>query len=162
MTPVAARALTSSVGGLILPEGATAGQTGPSKVMMTLAELESRTVDELQEMATELELQGTSRLKKQDLAFRILQVQSEQQGNILKKGILDVMDDGFGFMRVNTYLPSQGDVYVSQSQIRRFGLRPGDVINVSTGRNGARAAVLSFAHRAAGGEAWSKVGCVAS
>jgi transcription termination factor Rho len=113
-------------GMLVLPDGqATAG---PSKVMHTLAELEARNMDDLQEMAKELDIAGISRLKKQDLAFRILQAQTEQQGNIFKKGILDIMDDGFGFMRVTGYLPSPSDVYVSQSQIRRFGLRPGDVV----------------------------------
>ncbi|MEO5952990.1 MAG: transcription termination factor Rho [Chloroflexia bacterium] len=96
--------------------------------MHTLAELEGRTMDDLTEMAKELELSGISRLKKQDLAFKILQAQTEQQGNIFKRGILDIMDDGFGFMRVTSYLPSLSDVYVSQSQIRRFGLRPGDVV----------------------------------
>ena len=116
----------SGPGMLLLPDGQNA--SGPSKVMHTLAELESRTMDELTEMSKELEIQGISRLKKQDLAFRILQAQTEQQGNIFKKGILDIMDDGFGFMRVTGYLPSPSDVYVSQSQIRRFGLRPGDVV----------------------------------
>lgn len=119
-------AIADSGPGLVLPEGQVV--SAPSKVMHTLAELEARTSDDLQEMAKELELSGISRLKKQDLAFRILQAQTEQQGNIFKKGILDIMDDGFGFMRVNNYLPSSSDVYVSQSQIRRFGLRAGDVV----------------------------------
>jgi transcription termination factor Rho len=101
---------------------------GPSRVMLTLAELESRNMDDLAEMAKELEVSGISRLKKQDLAFRILQAQTEQQGNIFKKGILDIMEDGFGFMRLNGYLPSSSDIYVSQSQIRRFGLRTGDTV----------------------------------
>jgi transcription termination factor Rho len=111
---------------LVLPDSQMV--SAPSRVMHTLAELEGRTMDDLQEMAKELELSGISRLKKQDLAFRILQAQTEQQGNIFKKGILDIMDDGFGFMRVTGYLPNPQDVYVSQSQIRRFGLRPGDVV----------------------------------
>jgi len=118
----------NGVGGLILPEGVSTGLTGPSKVLATLAELEARTMDDLQEVAKELELTGLSRIKKHDLALRILQAQTEEQGNIFKRGILDVMDDGFGFMRVQSYLPSPNDVYVSQSQIRRFSLRPGDVV----------------------------------
>jgi transcription termination factor Rho len=101
---------------------------GPSPVMLTLAELESRNADDLMDMAKELDITGVSRLKKQDLAFRILQAQTEQQGNIFKKGILDIMEDGFGFMRLNGYLPSLSDIYVSQSQIRRFGLRTGDMV----------------------------------
>src|SRR5688500_1428118 len=76
-----------------------------NRVMMTLAELEARSVDDLQDMAKELDISGYSRLKKQDLAFRILQAQTEQQGNIFKKGILDIMEDGFGFMRLSGYLP---------------------------------------------------------
>ena len=111
-----------------MPEGVSTGLTGPSKVLATLAELEARTMDDLQEVAKELELTGLSRIKKHDLALRILQAQTEEQGNIFKRGILDVMDDGFGFLRVQGYLPSPNDVYVSQSQIRRFSLRPGDVV----------------------------------
>src|SRR3712207_3731342 len=69
----------------------TGGSDSQSRVvLMTLAELEARSVDDLQEMAKELDISGFSRLKKQDLAFRILQAQTEQQGNIFKKGILDI------------------------------------------------------------------------
>jgi transcription termination factor Rho len=99
-----------------------------SQVGLTLADLESRNMDDLQEMAKELDISGYSRLKKQDLAFRILQAQTEQQGNIFKKGILEIMEDGFGFLRLSGYLPGQDDIYVSQSQIRRFGLRTGDEV----------------------------------
>jgi transcription termination factor Rho len=113
---------------LTVGEGGGDGQGGPSRVMLTLAELESRNLDDLQEMAKELDISSISRLKKQDLAFRILQAQTEQQGNIFKKGLLDIMDDGFGFLRLDGYLPSPNDVYVSQSQIRRFGLRTGDEV----------------------------------
>jgi transcription termination factor Rho len=98
------------------------------RVALTLAELETRNLDELQEMAKELDISGYSRLRKQELAFRILQAQTEQQGNIFKRGILDIMEDGFGFMRLTGYLPGQTDIYVSQSQIRRFGLRTGDEV----------------------------------
>jgi transcription termination factor Rho len=96
---------------------------------LTLADLETKSVDDLQDMAKELDISGYSRLKKQELAFRILQAQTEQQGNIFKRGILDIMEDGFGFLRLSGgFLPSQDDVYVSQSQIRRFGLRTGDEV----------------------------------
>ena len=101
---------------------------GVSQVGLTLADLENRNMDELQDMAKELDISGYSRLKKQDLAFRILQAQTEQQGNIFRKGILEIMEDGFGFLRVGGYLPGPDDVYVSQSQIRRFGLRTGDEV----------------------------------
>jgi transcription termination factor Rho len=108
-------------------DGITAAPTD-SRVSLTLADLESRNMDDLQDMAKELDITGYSRLKKQDLAFRILQAQTEQQGNIFKKGILEIMEDGFGFLRLTSYLPGPDDVYVSQSQIRRFGLRTGDEV----------------------------------
>ena len=96
---------------------------------LTLADLESRGLTELQDLARELDISGYSRLKKQDIALRILQAQTEQLGNIFKKGLLEIMDDGFGFLRVGGgYLPGPDDVYVSQSQIRRFGLRTGDLV----------------------------------
>jgi len=95
---------------------------------LTLADLENKSLDVLQDMAKELDISAFSRLKKQELAFRILQAQTEQQGNIFKKGILDIMEDGFGFMRLSGYLPSTDDIYVSQSQIRRFALRTGDEV----------------------------------
>src|SRR5688500_7921617 len=103
-------------------------QEGGGQALLTLSELESRSMDDLHTMAKELEITAYSKLKKQDLAFRILQAQTEQQGNIFKKGILEIMDDGFGFLRLSGYLSSSSDVYVSQSQIRRFGLRTGDEV----------------------------------
>ena len=102
--------------------------TGDSKTLLSLAELESRSLDDLHETAKELDITGYSRLRKQDLAFRILQAQTEQQGNIFKRGILDIMEDGFGFLRLTGYLPGPTDIYVSQSQVRRFGLRTGDEV----------------------------------
>jgi transcription termination factor Rho len=101
---------------------------GDSRPGLSLAELENRNLDDLHEMAKELDITGYSRLRKQDLAFRILQAQTEQQGNIFKRGVLDIMEDGFGFLRLTGYLPGQTDIYVSQSQIRRFGLRTGDEV----------------------------------
>src|SRR5690349_8899567 len=71
---------------------------------------------------------GISGLKKQDLVFKLLQAQTEEQGHSLSDGILDIVSDGFGFLRGNRMLPGPDDVYVSQSQIRRFGLRTGDRI----------------------------------
>ena len=92
---------------------------------MNLAELETKTLDELKEMARELDMVGISGLKKQDLIFKLLQAQTEQQGNIFSAGILEIMEDGFGFLRQERFLPGPDDIYVSQSQIRRFGLRTG-------------------------------------
>jgi len=95
---------------------------------VNIAELETKTRDELQEMAKELGIVGVSTLRKQDLIFRLLQAQTEQQGNIFKGGVLEIVEDGFGFLRQERYLPGSNDVYVSQSQIRRFGLRTGDMV----------------------------------
>ena len=95
---------------------------------MNLAELEAKTRDELQDMARELNIHGITGLRKQDLIFRLLQAQTESQGNIFSGGILDIVDDGYGFLRQERYLPGSNDVYVSQSQIRRFGLRTGDMV----------------------------------
>lgn len=111
-------------GGTLPPES----RAVDNRINLTLADLESRSLDELQDMAKELDVTGYSRLRKQDLAFRILQAQTEQQGNIFKRGILEIMEDGFGFLRLTSYLPGPDDVYVSQSQIRRFGLRTGDEV----------------------------------
>ena len=95
---------------------------------MNIAELESRTREELIEEAKTLGVPGISSLKKQDIIFRLLQVQSEKQGNLFSGGVLDLVDEGYGFLRGETLLPTNTDVYVSQSQVRRFGLRTGDYV----------------------------------
>ena len=97
---------------------------------MNLSELEGKTIDELQDLARDLDISGYSRLKKQELAFRILQAQTEQQGNIFAAGVLEIMEEGFGFLRQDgRYLAGHDDIYVSQSQIRRFALRTGDRVS---------------------------------
>ena len=95
----------------------------------SLAELEEKTLPELREVARDLEITGYTSLKKNDLVFRILQAQAEQQGNLFREGVLDIVDEGFGFLRQDRFLPGSEDVYVSLSQIRRFGLRTGDSIS---------------------------------
>ena len=95
---------------------------------MNVAELETKTLNDLREMAKKLEIPGISSLKKQDLIFKLLQAQTEEAGNTFSDGILDIVADGFGFLRGDRMLPGADDVYVSQSQIRRFGLRTGDRI----------------------------------
>ncbi len=95
---------------------------------MYLSELESKTREELQDIARDLGVHGTSTMRKQDLIYRLLQAQTEQQGNIFGGGILDVVDEGYGFLRGPSYLPGPNDVYVSQTQIRRLGLRTGDMV----------------------------------
>ena len=95
---------------------------------MNIADLESKTLSELQDMARESDVTGYSRLKKHDLIMRLLQAHAEEQGLLFGGGILDVISDGLGFLRSGDLLPSSDDIYVSQSQIRRFGLRPGDTV----------------------------------
>ena len=95
---------------------------------MNIVELDAKTREELMDTARELGISGYSTLKKQDLILRLLQAYAELQGNTLSGGLLDIMDDGYGFLRLNGLRPGSGDVYVSQSQIRRFGLRSGDMV----------------------------------
>jgi transcription termination factor Rho len=76
----------------------------------------------------EFDIAGGSRMKKEDLILRIMQADAEKRGLELRGGILEVMNEGMGFLRADHYLPGRNDIYVSQSQIRRFGLRTGDMI----------------------------------
>ena len=95
---------------------------------MDMAQLEQMTLSQLQSMASEHKLTGFTRLKKHDLIFRLLRNKAEKRGHIFGGGVLEIVQDGIGFLRVNHLLPSNEDVYVSQSQIRRFGLRTGDMV----------------------------------
>jgi len=95
---------------------------------MNLAELEAKTREELMDVAKDMGISGHTALKKQDLVFRILQARAEQQGNLLAGGVLEIVEDGYGFLRGDGLRPGAGDVYVSQSQVRRFGLRTGDYV----------------------------------
>ncbi|MFC1919839.1 transcription termination factor Rho [Chloroflexota bacterium] len=97
--------------------------------MMNIGELETKTKEELGEIAKSQGLSGVSSLKKQDLVIRLLQVQAEQQGYGFASGVLETTDDGYGFLRQETMLPGPNDVYISQSQIRRFSLRSGDMVS---------------------------------
>jgi len=95
---------------------------------MNIAQLEAMTLNELRGISRELEVQGASRIKKEDLILRIMQADAERQGLELRGGILEIMNEGMGFLRADHYLPGPNDIYVSQSQIRRFGLRTGDMV----------------------------------
>jgi len=93
-----------------------------------IAELETKTLTELQDLAREMGLTGYTRLKKYDLIMRLLRAEAERQGYIFGGGVLEIVADGIGFLRSDHLLPGPEDVYVSQSQIRRFGLRTGDFV----------------------------------
>ncbi len=95
---------------------------------MTIGQLEGQTLEELRELARENGVTGHSRLKKHDLVMRLLQANAERQGHSFGGGILEVVQDNIGFLRSDHLLPGPEDVYVSQSQIRRFGLRTGDLV----------------------------------
>ncbi len=95
---------------------------------MNIVDLEAMTLNDLREMAREAEIMGFSRLKKQDLILALLRHHAEQQGHELRGGVLDIIDDGIGFLRADHYLPGPNDIYVSQTQIRRFNLRTGDMV----------------------------------
>jgi transcription termination factor Rho len=95
---------------------------------MNISELEGKSREELLEMAKELGVTSYTGLKKQDLVKKLLQANAEQQGYNFSGGILEIIGEGYGFLRQSSLLPSSSDVYVSQSQIRRFGLRTGDVV----------------------------------
>jgi len=95
---------------------------------MDIVELEGKTLPDLYEIAKGLEIPGFKQLKKHDLVFKILETQTEKSGNIFAKGVLEIMPEGYGFLRTNGYLPSREDIYVSQTQIRRFELQNGDYV----------------------------------
>ena len=97
---------------------------------MHLRELKQKPMPELVQLAKDLNIEGAAGLKKQDLIFAILQAQAAKNGNIFGEGVLECLPDGFGFLRAPdyNYLPGPDDVYVSPSQIRRFGLRTGDTV----------------------------------
>jgi transcription termination factor Rho len=95
---------------------------------MNINDLENKTREELLVFARQMGISAYTGLKKQDLVMRLIQAHTEQQGNIFCNGILETMTDGYGFLRQSSLLPSLTDVYISQSQIRRFGLRTGDMV----------------------------------
>ncbi|OAI38623.1 transcription termination factor Rho [bacterium SCGC AG-212-C10] len=96
---------------------------------MNIAELEASPREDLINIATELGVEGAGTLRKPDLIFKLLQTQAEARGNIFSGGFIEISDDGnYGFLRGENMLPGPHDIYVSQSQLRRFALRPGDYV----------------------------------
>lgn len=98
---------------------------------MNLMELKEKKISELLEIARKLQVEGASGMRKQELIFAILQAQTEKNGYIYGEGVLEILPDGFGFLRSAdySYLPGPDDIYVSPSQIRRFNLRTGDTVS---------------------------------
>jgi len=97
--------------------------------MANMVELESKNRDELEAIAKECGIIGYSALKKSELVHRILQAEAEEQGNVFVTGVLEVISEGYGFLRQDTFQRGANDVYVSNSQIRRFNLKDGDAVH---------------------------------
>lgn len=98
---------------------------------MNIAELKEKKISELTQMAKEFRIEGAAGMRKQELMFALLQNRIEKEGMIFGEGTLEILPDGFGFLRSpdSNYLPGPDDIYVSPSQIRRFNLRTGDTIS---------------------------------
>lgn len=98
---------------------------------MNITDLKLKKLSDLQKIGKELNLENVSALKKQDLIFKILESQTKQNGLVFGEGVLEILPDGFGFLRSPNYnyLPGPDDIYVSPSQIRKFDLRTGDTVS---------------------------------
>jgi len=98
---------------------------------MDIAELKGKTIIELLNVAQDLSIEGTGSMRKQELIFKILEAQTQQNGLIFAEGVLQVLPEGYGFLRSPdyNYLPGPDDIYVSPSQIKKFDLRTGDTIS---------------------------------
>ncbi|HTK68996.1 MAG TPA: transcription termination factor Rho [Candidatus Eisenbacteria bacterium] len=110
---------------------AVATGTPVSPKGLDILQLKGRTIAELMELAHSLGIQGTSGLRKQELIFKILEGQTEKNGLIFAEGVLEILSEGYGFLRSPdyNYLPGPDDIYVSPSQIKRFDLRTGDTVS---------------------------------
>jgi len=105
------------------------GESGRNR--LDLAQLKEMSIQKLAAVAKSLDIPGATNMKKQELVFQILRAQAEKEGLIFSEGVLEVLPDGFGFLRAPEYcyLPGPDDIYVSPSQIRKFDLRTGDTIS---------------------------------
>jgi transcription termination factor Rho len=104
---------------------------GTNSMTVSLAELKDKNITDLAKIAKELNIPGSSGMRKQELIFQILRAQTEMNGLIFSEGVLECLPDGFGFLRAPeyNYLPGPDDIYVSPSQIRKFDLRTGDTVS---------------------------------
>ena len=107
------------------------GASGRGAGVMDIAELKNRKIDDLIKVATDLKLANISGLRKQELIFEILEAQTKKNGLIFSEGVLQILPEGYGFLRSPdyNYLPGPDDIYVSPSQIKKFDLRTGDTVS---------------------------------
>ncbi len=95
---------------------------------MDISELRAKSMRELRQLAEQLGLNGLSHMKKEELVWAILEASAQKEGLSIKDGVLEVLPDGYGFLRDKSCLPGKNDIYVSPSQIKRFGLKTGDIV----------------------------------
>ena len=119
----------------VMPKSASAAGDRPvvptnGSEGMNLNDLKQLKPDDLMKLATDFQIEGANSMRRQELIFGILTAQSESNGNIYGSGVLECLPDGFGFLRAPdfNYLPGSDDIYVSPAQIRRFGLKTGDIV----------------------------------
>jgi transcription termination factor Rho len=108
--------------------GDDAGARQGRKNALDMAMLDKETLEQLRERAKDADIPSYTRLKKDDLIVKLLRAQAERNGFELRGGVIDVVDDNIGFLRAEHYLPGPDDIYVSPSQIKRFGVRTGDMV----------------------------------
>src|SRR5262245_58435788 len=113
------------------PEGQGQRQEGRRGQGLNITELKDMSIQKLTQIAKDLNVAGPTGMRKQELIFQILKAQTEQSGFIFSEGVLEVLPDGFGFLRAPdyNYLPGPDDIYVSPSQIRKFDLQTGDTVS---------------------------------
>jgi transcription termination factor Rho len=118
---------------VVLEEDTLAAEVAPADdtQRLDIRTLKDMSISDLTHVARELEVENPAGMRKQDLIFKILQAQTEREGLIFGEGVLEILPDGYGFLRAPeyNYLPGPDDIYVSPSQIRRFNLRTGDTVS---------------------------------
>src|SRR4051794_19115321 len=113
------------------PQPRGGGDDGRRERGLNINDLKDKSIQQLTQIAKDLNVAGATGMRKQELIFQILKAQTEQSGFIFSEGVLEVLPDGFGFLRAPdyNYLPGPDDIYVSPSQIRKFDLQTGDTVS---------------------------------
>ena len=130
--PPPAPAPAAPAASAVAPAASVAAEESAAKeAALNLKKLKEKKINELAQLAKNFNVEGAANMRKQELIFAILGAQTEQNGSIYGEGVLEILPDGFGFLRAPdyNYLPGPDDIYVSPSQIRRFNLRTGDIVS---------------------------------